>query len=234
MGSSKSFEDLVRESGWTEKDGPYPGVFSKRPAGHRCLWSVRWFAEDGEIDPMRIAPADPKALDYEAADLEGRKKSLEGTLLQSGELAQVRGRYPEYAWPYGGKFAGLVVTKIRPGWPIPAWVKLDGAPPPEAKRPPEENPQAVDYPNGARYEPAGSCQTCGVTVYQCVTHPVRDAEMDNSNVAVYVPGGGGGEVSLFCLKHDPNAAHKRRVGRPAGEPIQGDTWQPLAGTLPTP
>jgi len=88
------------------------------------------------------------------------------------------------------------------------------------------------YANGAEYEPVGECANCHQTVYLCKTHPVRDEGMDKSYAAVFVPQGHGGAegtepASLFCQAHDPNAHLRRRVGKPAGEPLSGDNWSPL-------
>lgn len=223
--SRRTFDDLIRESGWTEKDGPYPGVWDKRPAGTRCLWSVIWYAEDGRIDPEAIAPKEWAAVEYELADLEARNQHETAKLLQAGKRKEAREKYPEFAWPYSGRWSGLQGLPTRHGWPLPAWAM---PPPAEVKPDPDPDPQPVTYPNGAEYEPVGACERCGETVYRCTTHPVRDPEMDRTFAAVYVPGGMGNlTASLYCQRHDPNAHLKARVGKPDNEPLSGDAWQPL-------
>lgn len=83
------------------------------------------------------------------------------------------------------------------------------------------------FSNGAEYRLAGECQVCGKKVYQCVTHPIRDAGTDKTDVAVFVPQGTSGELGIFCLAHDPYISHKRMIGRSSDQPIHGDSWTPL-------
>jgi len=92
----------------------------------------------------------------------------------------------------------------------------------------KDNTEKV-YLNGAKYEAVGPCALCGETVYKCVTHPVRDEGMDKSFVAAFVVQGSAKSdepPALYCQKCDPTKK-MRKAGKPANEPMSGDSWSPL-------
>lgn len=97
-----------------------------------------------------------------------------------------------------------------------------------------EEKEIWESPNGAKYEVAGTCLSCGNKVYQCITHPLRDPMMDSKWAAVYVPGasmmGAGVKEApqLYCQAHDPTR-NMRRSGLRPGEQLPGDEWQPQRG-----
>jgi hypothetical protein len=135
--SRKSFVEMLADFGWKESDGPRPGVFAHQTVGWRCIWSVRWFAEDGLIDPSRVAPRDFESQLWELDDYAGRKLKMARTLATHinqaradnptyiGDLASnlepFRQSAPECAYPYGQRYGKLMVPVYAGGFPRPAW-----------------------------------------------------------------------------------------------------------------
>jgi hypothetical protein len=94
-----------------------------------------------------------------------------------------------------------------------------------------------EYASGAKYELAGQCQICGKKVWHCISHPLRDAGMDKTDIAVFVPSGRPTTPSddyvpepptVYCIVHDPTRNMQNRRGRAPGETPLGDNWSPLA------
>ena len=100
---------------------------------------------------------------------------------------------------------------------------------------PTTKQEEFDYvaDNGAKYKKVGKCEVCGLELFHCESHPIRDDRLDKTQVAVYVPNamatGHGDEATatLYCLRHDPNLRMKMRRGLNPGEFMLGDIWEPL-------
>ena len=133
--SSKTFDELVALSGWDETQGPYPGVFSKMPAGERCLWSTLWIDDIGLVNPLNVGPNNPEAWRYEMQDIAARGYTEAAQLLRDGYEAnptywavfikQARANYRgEYAFPFTAKAPQNMWPKLRDGWPRPYWAPL--------------------------------------------------------------------------------------------------------------
>ena len=58
-----------RYAGWSPADGPFPGVFSAMPPGHRCLWTMRFIDRTGHPVIHPSAPP-PEEMSLELARLE--------------------------------------------------------------------------------------------------------------------------------------------------------------------
>ncbi len=135
--SNKTFDELLALSGWQPEDGPYPGVFSKMPAGEKCLWSTLWIDDEGFISPQAIGPNSPEAWKYELQDIAARGNLEAARILQDGlevneqHLRQfindARSRYGgEFCFPYTARAAVVMWPRFRDGWPRPAWAALPG------------------------------------------------------------------------------------------------------------
>ncbi|MFM8320971.1 MAG: hypothetical protein ACKOC5_08670 [Chloroflexota bacterium] len=126
---TERFNTVIAASGWTPADGPFPGVFDARPAGHRCLWSCCWMTESATLRPSAWAPAsDPDIMRYELADLaargdRGAKDALDHNRGTAQYLEYVRRDYQTYPAPWSGKHPALRVFVGRPGWPVPRWAE---------------------------------------------------------------------------------------------------------------
>lgn len=126
--SSKTFNDVVRESGWTPEHGDYPGYFKDRDAGERCIWSRNWICPDGVLWSSSIAPQDVEGLKYELRDLAERGDRYAYSLLADKEpnehairvhLEEARRYYGDFfCWPFEhpGKNVGAIMR--RPGWAL--------------------------------------------------------------------------------------------------------------------
>ena len=134
------FDSMLTGSGWTENDGPIPGVFASRPAGHRCLWSCRWATESMHLlEPNNWCPVESmriEALQTELGDIlfasGDSMAAAAGRLLhewnagsggpehwtkRTRDLIQsARQLYGEYTclWDLPGR--NLRRVSIRPGW----------------------------------------------------------------------------------------------------------------------
>lgn len=93
----------------------------------------------------------------------------------------------------------------------------------------ETKTEVREFANGSKYEHVGECKVCGEPVFECITYPLYDEGMAKSYQVVWVKTGSNNEPGLepYCQRHDPFLAHRMRQGRPASDPILGDTWQPL-------
>lgn len=123
--STKKLEDLCREAGWTEQDGPIPGVYKDRQPGFRCLWSVIWWTSDGMVDPNSISPNTPEADQWELEDLKAQPGMHErAAAFIKGDKQLARGNYREYCWPYDTDYEKLIVKSHRGG----GWAERRKAP----------------------------------------------------------------------------------------------------------
>lgn len=123
--SKKTFQDLVRLSGWTSKDGDYPGVFKDKTPGEKCVWSRNWITDDGVLTAEQGAPADIEGLRYELKDLAQRGDTYAASLLVGDasehairvHLQEARRGYGDfYHFPFTPKSKYLKAIMVRPGW----------------------------------------------------------------------------------------------------------------------
>lgn len=126
--SSRTFNELVRLSGWQPEDGDYPGYWKHKHPGYRCLWSCNWTDDEGVIYGASIAPNDELPMQHELEDLAGRGDSWAAMLLQDGyehnpkgwivHLQEARQNYGDfYTYPFTAIGKMVHATRIRPGWP---------------------------------------------------------------------------------------------------------------------
>jgi hypothetical protein len=118
------FAALLAESGWDRSCGPVPGVWTKKPAGARCLWSCAWSRSGGVIHPDRLLPLEFMTSDYLCweladiairADVFGAKaaelsiryfagiettSSLSWSREARALLGKIRHGYKDYIWPF--------------------------------------------------------------------------------------------------------------------------------------
>jgi len=138
------FERMLKESGWTEADGPFPGVWRSRQRGETCLWSCVWAAPGGLVHPEDISPSwlSPgrgrlKVIDGKVKTVEEQltpddyelQDAIDRTGIKFKSVVEARKYYAEYTWPFGAKGANVVLYAPRPGWPAPYWHPLAAVPP---------------------------------------------------------------------------------------------------------
>lgn len=128
--STRTFQDLVNISGWTESDGPYPGVFTKRTPGEHCIWSRNWIDDEGALYPANTAPRDLDGLYYEFIDLKERgyqeAREIAERIKSEGEgvrdyamwfLERARQNYGDFCrFPYTARNPGMAVNAVRDSW----------------------------------------------------------------------------------------------------------------------
>lgn len=151
----KELQDrMLLGSGWTEDDGPYPGVFYKRG----CLWSVVWQTSGGVVTPRSYWPVSNitcQALIFEMLDYCERETHPGGNhnrsmmmmkfLLELRELENGHGRIsrfmkkwnppsgtaPDYICAFDPPNPNkIIIARCRPGWPT----KTDMLPPQNVPR----------------------------------------------------------------------------------------------------
>ena len=128
------FREFVAASNWQPSDGPTAGVFLSKPAGSRCLWSVKWGTVHGLVEPdalVELADATDIQVIHEAHDCSSRGNSEIGQLLMTVDksnawktlpvlralLEKERAFYPEYVFPdMPPPRARLGMLKVREGW----------------------------------------------------------------------------------------------------------------------
>jgi hypothetical protein len=128
------FQEFVKAAGWTEADGPTPGVFLNKPAGHKCIWSCKWGTRFGLVEPGQLVDmsdmTDIQIL-HEASDCSQRGNAEIGQALMSvtpdnawRQLATLRSlitaerfTYPEFINPdLPPPRERLGLLRLRPGW----------------------------------------------------------------------------------------------------------------------
>lgn len=140
--------EIIRASGWTEKDGTIPGVFANKRRGSRALWSCRWGTSHGVLDPNNwmsletmtfdqlkaemmdaiwSRPTDPIVGELTRLFLEQEEEHNPGFWHKRVKdiLQQLRIGYPDYTCPWDipsrdSQTFRLMRLAIRPGWGINA------------------------------------------------------------------------------------------------------------------
>lgn len=131
------FTVFCNASGWLPEHGPEPGIFLDKPAGHKCIWSVKWGSAFGLVLPgdlLDLSDATPVQLIHEASDVSQRGNTEIGKVLMSVNeenhwqtlahlralLEQERHYYPEYVHDtLPPPRARLGILKVRDGWGTP-------------------------------------------------------------------------------------------------------------------
>jgi len=134
---------MVVGSKWNKNDGPFPGVFDRRQAGNRCLWSAQWYTVEGMVKPDDIMPLPsmtsgeiiaeavdliyqrpgdphlgralvPRVLDYYSGLFPDPNVLMTQII---GILGPLRQSYQEFTCPWSvPRGRDVVYQRFRPGW----------------------------------------------------------------------------------------------------------------------